>query len=304
LSDDPGTQTVLIVDDEATNVQALARLLKEDCRIQVANNGERALEIAAEHRPDLILLDIQMPGIDGHEVCRRLKNDDRTSGIPVIFVTAADSVSEEEKGFRLGAVDYISKPFYPVIVRARVRNHLDLKRKTDELERLSMRDGLTGIPNRRHFTEVFGRERRRALTDGAPLSVVMMDIDHFKAFNDHYGHAEGDACLQRVARALATATKRGADLVARYGGEEFVALLPDTDAEGAAMVAERFRGAVEALQVPHGHSPTAEVVTLSVGAATLEEGSDRDAAQHLLRRADEALYGAKRGGRNRVVRAA
>ncbi|MFO8063957.1 MAG: diguanylate cyclase domain-containing protein [Spirochaetota bacterium] len=297
-------QTVLIVDDQPSNVQALANLLKDECRIQVANNGEKAISIASgEKKPDLILLDVLMPGIDGYEVCKRLKEDSTTSTIPIIFVTARDAVSDEEQGFLLGASDYISKPFHPAIVRARVRTHLRLKRKTDLLEQISMLDGLTGIPNRRYFDRQIEKEWRRTRREGQFLSVIMMDIDFFKQFNDNYGHGFGDECLQKLARALEASIERPGDVVARYGGEEFVALLPATDSEGGSQLAERFRVAVEVLAVPHEYSNAADVVTLSLGVATLspEAGKDEDAAEKLLKRADEALYAAKRAGRNRFA---
>jgi diguanylate cyclase (GGDEF)-like protein len=297
--------TVLIVDDQPDNIQVLAKLLKADCRLKVANNGEKALALAnGEAPPDLILLDVQMPVLDGYEVCRRLKENPRTHDIPVIFVTASATVDDEEKGFLLGAVDYITKPFYPVIVRARVNTHLSLKRKTDLLEKIAMLDGLTGIPNRRHFDEQLTREFRLARRHGTPLSVIMMDVDHFKQFNDHYGHGPGDDCLKRIAQALMMATERPTDLIARYGGEEFVALLPGTDAAGAGRVAERLREAVQALGLPHAQSTAAEVVTLSlgVGVAALSinaQNDDQAAITRLLTQADTALYAAKQSGRNR-----
>lgn len=305
MIDDDQLQTILVVDDEPTNIQALGTLLKDEYRIQVANSGEKALSLLQAGQrpsPDLILLDIQMPGIDGYEVCRRLKEDPATSGIAIIFVTARDAASDEEHGLNLGAVDYIAKPFSPAIVRARVRTHMRLKRKTDLLEQYARLDGLTGIPNRRHFDELFDKEARRALRDGQPLSVLMIDIDHFKPFNDNYGHGAGDLCLQRVARALTGALLRPADQAFRYGGEEFVALLPGTDATGAADVAEQLRAAVEALAIPHEHASTAALVTLSLGVATLDPGQETASdAQGLLKRADEALYEAKKAGRNRVA---
>jgi len=193
--------TVLIVDDQPANLMILSRLLKDDYRVLVANNAAKAMEIAqGDNPPVLILLDIEMPGMDGYDLCRELKEDERTSGIAVIFVTARDAAEDEEMGFRLGAVDYISKPYHPAIVRARVRNHVNLKIRTDMLEKLSNRDGLTNIPNRRYFEERLEGEWARAWRSGQPLSVVMMDIDHFKLFNDHYGHGAGDDCLRRVAR--------------------------------------------------------------------------------------------------------
>ncbi len=296
--------TILIVDDQPANLMVLARLLKEDYHILAANNGARALEIAAGHNPPiLILLDIEMPGMDGYEVCRKLKASERTSGIAVIFVTARDSAEDEEMGFSLGAVDYISKPFQPAIVRARVHNHVTLKIKTDMLEKLSQLDGLTNIPNRRNFEETMHREWARANRSGQPLSLIMMDIDHFKLYNDHYGHGAGDDCLRRVARTLIKTLTRPTDLIARYGGEEFVALLPETDESGALHVAERLRAAVEAAAIPHQCSLTSQFVTLSVGIATHSIRKIKKDSRHLQQSADQALYRAKERGRNRIQNA-
>ncbi|MCF7935909.1 MAG: PleD family two-component system response regulator [Synergistales bacterium] len=293
--------TVLIVDDQPFNIHALAGLIKEEYHVQVATGGAKALEIAmGDRQPDLILLDILMPGMDGYEVCRRLKENSTTSHIPVIFVTAKDAEEDEEMGFSLGAADYISKPFRPAIVRARVRNHMDLKIRTDKLEKLSMLDGLTDIPNRRYYEERLDDEWKRAGRGDRPLSLLMMDIDNFKAYNDHYGHGAGDECLRRVARVLRKTLSRSADFVARYGGEEFAAILPDTDAEGAWHVAEELRAAVEGLAMAHEHSRAAPVVTVSVGVATRTGERFTDDVEQLERAADQALYRAKEQGRNRV----
>ncbi|ADH85345.1 diguanylate cyclase [Desulfurivibrio alkaliphilus] len=303
-NDEPKT-TILVVDDQPANIQALGALLKDEYRVRVATSGEKALAMLQDGNqelPDLILLDIKMPGIDGYEVCRRLKENPATSGIAIIFVTALDAASEEEHGLNLGAVDYITKPFNPAIVRARVHTHMNLKRKTDLLEKFALLDGLTGIPNRRHFDELFDKEMRRCLRNGLPLSVIMTDIDHFKGFNDNYGHGAGDKCLQKVAGALSGSLVRPGDSICRYGGEEFVALLPGTDAAGAREVAERLRVAVEALAITHEHSSAAPVVTVSLGAATLDPRRDSETdRQPLLSRADQALYAAKEAGRNRVA---
>ena len=304
MSDQPVQQTLLIVDDDPANVQALARQMHREYRVLVANSGTKALAIASgEVMPDLILLDVQMPDIDGFEVCRRLKDDPRTSSIPVIFVTARDSAGDEEAGFALGAVDYVSKPFHPGLVRARVRTHMRLKRKTDLLEQLAMLDGLTDIPNRRYFEDQLEREYRRAGRDRLALSLVMMDIDNFKGYNDNYGHGAGDQCLSSVARVLTGVAERPRDIVARYGGEEFVALLPSTDETGATEVAEQLRSAVEALQIPHDHSDAGSVVTLSLGVAAMnitDHPEQRETSGQLLKRADDALYRAKKSGKNTV----
>ena len=194
-----------------------------------ATNGKEALRIAGSDRPpDLILLDVMMPQLDGYEICRRLKSEESTQNIPVIFVTVRDAVEDEARGLELGAIDYVTKPFNMPIVRARVRNHIELKRRGDDLEALSCLDGLTSIPNRRRFDEVLALEWRRSLRAETWLSLMMMDIDQFKAYNDHYGHPAGDSCIKQVARAIAGCLTRAGDFVARYGGEEFCAVLPES----------------------------------------------------------------------------
>ena len=291
--------TVLIVDDSPGIIQTLAGVLEDEFEVIFATRGARALEQVAARPVDLILLDVVMPEMDGHEVCRRLKGMDESRDIPVIFLTARGEADEEALGLSLGAVDYIGKPFSPPVVLARVRTHIELKNKRDELQRLSMVDGLTGIANRRRFDEVLEREWRRARRERYPLSLLMLDVDHFKAYNDHYGHLAGDDALRRVARAIEVNGRRPGDFVGRYGGEEFVCILPTSDAAGALAVGEQCRGAVEALAIPHAGSSVAAVVSVSIGVATIEP-SGGDALATLLERADDALYQAKREGRNRV----
>lgn len=299
--DDFEKPVVLIVDDVPINIQVLAEALKSDYRIRVASSGEDALRMALRPPlPDLILLDVMMPDMDGYEVCRRLKDDPASQGIPVIFVTARDDAADEERGLQLGAIDYIAKPFRLPIVRARVRNHILLKQKNDMLERLALVDGLTGIPNRRNFDQRFAGEWRRASRDAQSLALVMADIDHFKQYNDHYGHGMGDTCLRRVARTLQNSLTRPADLVARYGGEEFIALLPETGLEGAREVAERMRQQVEALNLPHDYSSTAKVITVSLGYAAVALPAGSQSPEWLLQKVDESLYLAKAQGRNCV----
>ncbi|NCC25882.1 MAG: diguanylate cyclase [Deltaproteobacteria bacterium] len=302
MNDSLQTMSVLIVDDTPMNIQILAEALRADYRVRVADTGAKALAVAeSEDPPDLVLLDIMMPGMDGHEVCRRMKENPKTKGIPVIFVTALGESEDEARGFDLGAVDYITKPFSLPVVRARVRTHLQLKQRTDMLEELSMIDGLTGVANRRSFDQALDREWRRAARNGAAVAVAMIDIDHFKAFNDNYGHGAGDECLRRVAQALKSVLLRPSDLVARYGGEEFVALLPETDKDGAARMAEALRRAVDSLALPHEHSPVSDHVTVSVGYGTTGASEAVD-PNTLVAVADRALYEAKNCGRNRVVK--
>ncbi|MBE0493827.1 MAG: diguanylate cyclase [Thiomicrospira sp.] len=292
---------ILIVDDISSNIQVLANALQADHRIKVATNGDRALEICrSETPPDLILLDIMMPDMDGYEVCRKLKSDAETSSIPIIFVTALSEVNDEEKGLNLGAVDYITKPFHLPIVKIRVRNHLNLKLKTDLLEEMSHIDGLTHIANRRNFDEVMEKEARRIARIPQPISLIMLDIDFFKAFNDNYGHGLGDDCLVQVASAMREVIKRPHDLLARYGGEEFAVILPETGLEGALKVAEELRRAVEMLGFSHAFSEVADHVTISLGVASNE--FDKQASiEKLLKQADQALYKAKESGRNQVA---
>jgi len=293
-------KTLLIVDDMAANIKVLANLLKDDYIIQVANKGRKALEIAQSNtQPDLILLDILMPEMDGYEVCSQLKDNPVTSPIPVIFVTAMDEVEDQTRGLSLGAVDYITKPFHADIIKARIKTHMQLKEKNDQLEAISHIDGLTQIANRRRFDETLKREIKRHNRNGKPLGLIMLDIDFFKLFNDNYGHGKGDECLIAVAATLQKVIQRPADLLARYGGEEFVVLLPETDTQGIQTVAEELRAAVEAIHFPHEYSKVAEHVTTSVG-GNAQPVTD-ETPQVLLEKADKALYEAKKQGRNRVI---
>lgn len=291
---------VLIVDDEKMNIKVLADLLKDDYSLVLAKSGEQALKLAHENLPDLILLDVIMPEMGGYEVIKHLKEHEETSHVPVIFVTALNSAEEEEHGLCLGAVDYITKPFSPPIVKMRVRNHLRFIHQYKLLEQLVHLDGLTEIPNRRRFEEVYKRESSRAVRNVTPFSVAMVDVDYFKQYNDFYGHGMGDSALQEVAQALRNSLKRPGDLAARYGGEEFVLVLPETDLAAACEVAERARQAVAALNIPHGHSPAAGHISVSIGVATLLPGQTA-LPENMLKLADQNLYRGKQQGRNRIV---
>ncbi|HWU85143.1 MAG TPA: diguanylate cyclase, partial [Rhodocyclaceae bacterium] len=218
---------ILAVDDQPSNIQLLYAILGDDYDLAMATSGEDALRLCEAHQPDLILLDIQMPGLSGFEVCERLKERAVTHNIPIIFVTAQTTANEETRALRGGAVDFIAKPFNPDVVKARVRTHVQLKQQSDLLRTLAFVDPLTGLANRRRFEENLRAEWRRCQRHRMPLALIMIDVDHFKAYNDHYGHQIGDACLQLVAQTLARHFGRGYDLVARYGGEEFVCLLPE-----------------------------------------------------------------------------
>ena len=298
----PQQSTILVVDDTANTLELIATILGTEHKVLTAGDGETAMKIALQEEPDLILLDIRMPGMDGYQLCKLLKADPVTREIPVIFVTAMDEEREEAKGLELGAIDYITKPLSPPILRARARNHIDLKRQRDQLRRLSAVDGLTGLANRRAFGEALEKEWRGAIRRNASISMLMTDIDDFKQFNDAYGHLAGDEALRRVAKALESAALRPADMVARYGGEEFVILLPDTGANEAALVADRLLLAVRRLAIPHEHSRGWQYVSLSVGLGSARPARDMN-ANELLDLADRMLYKAKSSGRNRVVTA-
>lgn len=291
-------QTILVVDDMPANIDVLVGLLSDKYRVKAARNGRKALSIArSENPPDLILMDVVMPEMDGYEACRRLKAESDTAAIPVIFVTSLADDEDEEKGLRLGAVDYITKPFRSAIVKARVENHLKLKSYQDLLKRQSNLDGLTGLPNRRAFDELLAQEWRRGARLESPLSLIMLDIDCFKQYNDNYGHLPGDEVLRQVGKALAS-VGRSHDFVGRYGGEEFVCLLPHTDAPGATQVARKLQQAVGELKINHGYSSAADHISISLGVAGTVPRADSDPTE-LLEKADAMLYQAKEQGRNR-----
>jgi len=290
---------ILLVDDAPTNIQVLNETLKDDYRLFFATSGAEALRMVTQAPPDLVILDVIMPDMDGYEVCRALKANAQVQDIPIIFVTSMRQQEDEVVGLELGAVDYITKPFNPAVVRLRVRNQIELKRQRDLLARLSNLDGLTGIPNRRALDTCTDREWRRCQRSRKPISLLMADIDHFKSYNDTYGHLAGDDCLKAVSASLLQTLERPGDLLARYGGEEFVALLPETDAAGAQLVASKMLQAVANLGVPHAGALTEAHITVSIGVATLQPGRTTSSA-NLLEAADQALYQAKVEGRNRI----
>jgi len=223
-----GRPKLLVVDDQPINIQVMHQIFGGDYQVFMATNGAQALSICQTNPPDLVLLDIVMPNMDGFEVCAQLKANETTCNIPVIFVTAHTDAAQETHGLSLGAVDFIAKPVNPAVVRARVKTQLTLKFQSDLLRKLVFLDGLSGVFNRRYFDQQLSAEWARSARNHSPLSVIMIDVDHFKLFNDRYGHQAGDDCLRQIATALKACLKRPADLVARYGGEEFACILPDT----------------------------------------------------------------------------
>jgi diguanylate cyclase (GGDEF)-like protein len=295
----PARPRLLVVDDQPGNIQILYQLFHDDHEVFMATSGQQALEFCKQTTPDLILMDIMMPKMDGLEVCRRLKADSVTQEIPVIFVTAQNNPAEEIRGLEVGAVDFITRPLNPAVVRARVRTHLIMKHQADLLRSMAFIDGLTGVPNRRHFDGSFQNELRRCGRHHSPIALIMADIDFFKQYNDTYGHVAGDGCLQQVASTLRRTLSRPYDLVVRYGGEEFACMLPETELAGALEIAEEMRCAVQDLSIVHSTSSIAPVVTISLGVAVVRDSSSAEAGR-LLTAADEQLYEAKKSGRNRV----
>ncbi|NGZ84572.1 diguanylate cyclase domain-containing protein [Duganella aceris] len=290
---------ILVVDDAMENIQILHHALRDEHEVLFAMDGETALQIALEQQPDLILLDAVMPGMDGYAVCAALRGSPRLQDIPIIFVTALIQPEDETRALEAGAVDFISKPFNVAVVRARVRSQLTIKRQADAMRELSMTDGLTGVANRRSFNDTVDAEWRRCARAGMALSLIMIDIDHFKLYNDHYGHQAGDACLQQVSAAMKRCATRPQDLLARYGGEEFILLLPQEALDGTEVVAARILDEVRKLALPHAASPTAPHISVSMGLASAMPPIDSSDPSTLIRTADANLYRAKQTGRNR-----
>ena len=334
--------SILIVDDTHANLRLLSGILIEQgYNVRPATNGDHALTAARAEVPDLILLDIKMPEMSGYEVCERLKGDERTRDVPVVFISALSETFDKIKAFSLGAVDYITKPFQYEEVLARVKTHLTIRRQQQkiqqqnsileaknkavrelntqlqqeiferrraekaledanrELQRLASLDGLTQLANRRRFDGYLQQEWLRMAREQLPLSIILCDIDHFKHYNDSYGHQAGDECLRQVARCMLGASRRPTDLVARYGGEEFIIILSNTEAEGAMHVAQRLQREIETLQIPHNQSPVKPYVTLSMGVSNSIPVPELSSEQ-LIEAADKALYEVKNQGRNGI----
>ena len=323
------SKKILIVDDHLELIKALSLTLqRKGYQIEYSSNGENAIELAHATIPDLILLDIQMPKIDGYQVCTRLKSHPQTKAIPIIFLTAHDDVDFKVKGLALGGVDYVTKPFDLKEILARIQRQLEigelhkqLKQKNEllqqeinqcnlieknlyvanqQLKKLVVTDSLTKVANRLRFDRYLSQEWKRLTRDKVPLGLIFCDVDYFKLYNDRYGHQAGDYCLTQVAKAISLAVQRPADLVARYGGEEFAVILPNIDSAGTICVAHKIKVSVGSLSIKHELSDVSDYVTLSQGVTNIVP-SHQITPDSLIAVADLALYDAKKQGRNRIV---
>jgi len=296
--DNPKKHSVLLIDDSDTNTEALSRILSPELNVYKAKNGRTGIELAKELSPDVIILDIIMPEIDGFETITALKRSVQTRKIPVVFITGLSNVRDEERGLELGGADYITKPFSSGVVKLRINNQIRIQNYITTIKKLSKEDQLTGLANRRSFDERLVSEWKRAVREKSFLGIMIIDIDRFKSVNDTYGHLQGDYALQVVSRVIDRCIKRSSDFVARWGGEEFIALLPKTDPIGAAAIAEKVRKAVEAEPIDFFDGRSTRL-TLSIGInstiPSLESSVDA-----FLQGADESLFRAKADGRNTV----
>jgi len=291
--------TLLIVDDESTNLKFLSYILGSDYTIFTATNGENAIEKTRDYMPDLILLDILMPGMDGYQTLSELRKHEELRKIPVIFITGLNSDEDEEKGLALDAADYITKPFSPMIVKLRVRNQVQIINQLRTIERLSMTDQLTNLPNRRSFDARLRMEWNRAVREQTPISILITDVDNFKNFNNTYGHQQGDLVLQMVAKTFPQSFRHPGDFAARWGGEEFVVLLPNTSLDDVLDIAEKIRANIENAVIPCIDGSTTKVtVSIGVNSQIPAQGDSIDA---FISGADKALYTAKENGRNRII---
>jgi diguanylate cyclase (GGDEF)-like protein len=326
---DHNSGMILLVDDTPENLRLLSNILEsQGFKVKKTVSGKMAIQAAKIKPPDLILLDINMPEMNGYEVCRQLKAHEETANIPIIFISALDQTVDKIKAFGIGGVDYITKPFQELEVLARVKSQIIISQQqqlllaqnqklqqeiqqrqraeealvaaNQQLQLFALLDGLTGVANRRKLDEYLNIEWKRHIRDQLPISLLLGDVDFFKYYNDAYGHVAGDNCLQQIAAVIRFSVKRPADLVARYGGEEFAVVLPNTNSSGAIHIAELIRQEVYKLNIPHNQSRVDKFVTLSIGISTIIPQLDMR-LDALIKTADKALYTAKEQGRNRVV---
>jgi len=290
---------ILVIEDSRINQEVLHRILGDEINMILVNNGNEALDAAIREQPDMILLDIILPGVNGFDILADLKKNELTHTIPVIIISGQAKPEDEIKGLKLGAVDYITKPYSDEVVKARIETQLGIISKMRVIEELGFVDMLTNIPNRRQFDRFLTREWNRSIREKTPVALLMIDVDHFKIYNDTHGHQQGDVALQTVADAIVFSLKRSIDIAARWGGEEFAVLLPNTKLDGAVKVAEQVRKNVEKASIPSSEGEKDHKVTISIGVTSLVPSSENYIAK-LIMLADKALYKAKDSGRNKV----
>jgi len=311
---------VLLVDDQIMVAEGIRRMLESepDIEYHYCSDASLAVQMATEINPTIILQDLIMPNIDGYTLVRSYRENGATANIPIVVLSTKEAPQDKSIAFENGANDYLVKLPDKIELIARIRAHTkayltqlerdeafrklgelqrELQKSNAELQKLTRQDGLTGIANRRSFDDFIRKECLRSARDGTPISLILIDIDFFKLYNDNYGHLKGDECLHKVAETLQRAAQRPADLVARYGGEEFAVILPSTDAVGAIKIADSLRLAIEGLELPHAYSPLCNIVTISMGIAS-KIASEKESPADLIEMADEALYEAKNAGRN------
>ena len=292
--------TILAIDDNASSFDQISNTFRDSASILSAVNYQNGVEIAENEQPDLILLNDTIKDSDGLEVCLALQKRPETREIPVIIMSNNSDTSNEARSLNAGAVDFIFKPLNENILKARVENQLRHKTKLDFLKTLSSIDALTEIPNRRFFDERLDQEWKRATRERYSISLLMIDIDHFKSYNDTYGHLQGDECLKTVARNLSQNLWRSSDIITRYGGEEFAVILPGTPSYSALNVAKRLWESISALEIEHSGSLSVGYLTVSIGLATLSP-NEKTKPHQLIELADKNLYKSKTDGRNRVT---
>ncbi|TMP43695.1 diguanylate cyclase response regulator [Pseudoalteromonas citrea] len=283
------TARILIVDDDPLNRVVLDNTLSEEYQISQCESAEQALTFLADNKVDLIISDIRMPGMSGYDLLERLKTNQNTYAIPVIIISASNSYNDEAKGLQMGAMDYITKPFSPLIVKARVKNHLAIKQKNDLLEKLASIDGLTEIPNRRLLDDTLSQQYLLCAEHSKPLSLLLIDIDYFKEFNEHYGYAAGDECLVKVAHALDYAIQAHQGFVARYDGVRFAVILTGHSSESALEAASHMHDAIDCLMIAHGTSPICAHLSISIGIVHIATDFGGNEMQ-VFKLADSALH--------------
>jgi diguanylate cyclase (GGDEF)-like protein len=291
---------ILIIEDNPSDLRVLGNLVNHLGEVIFATTGESGLILAQLRKPDLILLDVELPDINGLKICSELKKLPETEDSAIIFVTANNEESAEVSALEAGAVDYICKPYIAQVVRARVKTHLTLKKQATELQELANKDGLTGVFSRRYFEYQTRVEINRHARQCSPLSLVLIDVDHFKSYNDHYGHLKGDTCLKTIAHTLQNNSRRPGEFVARYGGEEFVAILPNTNYREAEKYGRWICERIRSLALPHENAPSGKYISISAGMITVTPDPTTQ-LDSLVSEADKALYQAKEAGRDRFV---